>query len=305
MDKLNGLTYNTREKYLYLAKELRNKYGLIIFLTSWYRTAQEQNALYQQGRTQPWPIVTHVDGYNRKSSHQHWVAFDIAFRGKELYPTDHKIREKVAKVARSVELERWYDMWGRDKPHFQNTKDQYIDITKTLYLSSTDNSITTMRGYRTVAHNQKITVAIQNKPSTIHAIKYTILIRNVLRNIERHIDTPIIQVEQWTDADIEIYFVKQGDRRMPVPFKHTTKTLGYGLAPWLDDVSGKMFINDAIDWNNIEDYRLRLVLEHEMLHTLNIWHSSNPDSIMYPLYRKWEHNKQYDDALIELLEKLY
>lgn len=303
MDKLNGLSYNTREKYLYLAKELRNKYGLVIFLTSGYRTAQEQNALYQQGRTQPWPIVTYVDGYNRKSSHQHWVAFDIAFRGKELYPTDDKVWENVAKIAKNVALDRGYDMRGRDKPHFQNTKDRHMDIHKSLYISSSDNTITTMRWFDTVSHNQKIKVAFKNKPSSVHAIKYTILIRNVLRNIWQHISTPIIEVEDG--ADIEVYFAKQWDKRMPVPFKNASKTLWYGLAPWLHDLSGKMFINDAIEWDNIDNYRLRLVLEHEMLHCLNIWHSSNPDSIMYPLYRKWEHDKIYDDALIELLQKLY
>lgn len=34
------------------------------------RTAEEQNALYQQGRKTPGKIVTHADGYKVKSNHQ-------------------------------------------------------------------------------------------------------------------------------------------------------------------------------------------------------------------------------------------
>ena len=42
------------------------------------RSPQEQNYLYQQGRTRPGKIVTNCDGYIKKSPHQHWLAIDIA-----------------------------------------------------------------------------------------------------------------------------------------------------------------------------------------------------------------------------------
>lgn len=37
------------------------------------RTAEEQAALYAQGRTKPGPIVTSKDGYKSKSNHQPWA----------------------------------------------------------------------------------------------------------------------------------------------------------------------------------------------------------------------------------------
>lgn len=39
-------------------------------VTSGARTAEEQNALFQQGRTKPGPKVTEKDGYTRPSNHQ-------------------------------------------------------------------------------------------------------------------------------------------------------------------------------------------------------------------------------------------
>ena len=46
-------------------------------VASGYRTAEEQNELYQQGRTKPGNIVTYMDGYNKKSYHQSGNAVDI------------------------------------------------------------------------------------------------------------------------------------------------------------------------------------------------------------------------------------
>jgi hypothetical protein len=42
------------------------------------RSASEQNALYQRGRTQPGPIVTNCDGFIKMSEHQKWLAADLA-----------------------------------------------------------------------------------------------------------------------------------------------------------------------------------------------------------------------------------
>jgi peptidoglycan L-alanyl-D-glutamate endopeptidase CwlK len=50
-------------------------------ITHFHRTAEEQNLLYQQGRTKPGNIVTYLDGYEKKSKHQLWQAVDIAIIG--------------------------------------------------------------------------------------------------------------------------------------------------------------------------------------------------------------------------------
>lgn len=103
---------------------VKERFWYEIFITDWSRTAEEQNALYQQWRTKPWKIVTYVDGYKVLSEHQSWISFDIAFRGWELYPKDHQMREDVATVGREVWLARGYDRWNRDKPHRSNLEDE-------------------------------------------------------------------------------------------------------------------------------------------------------------------------------------
>ena len=96
----------------------KERYWLDIFITHWLRTAEEQNALYQQGRTKPWQIVTQLDWYKYLSDHQTGMAFDIAFRWLELYPKDQATRDKVWVIAYELWLKRWWREWKWDKPHF-------------------------------------------------------------------------------------------------------------------------------------------------------------------------------------------
>ena len=42
-----------------------------------YRTAEEQNKLYQQGRTTEGKKITNADGYKKKSKHQSGNAVDL------------------------------------------------------------------------------------------------------------------------------------------------------------------------------------------------------------------------------------
>jgi len=42
-----------------------------------YRSPQDQNYLYQQGRTRPGKILTNADGHILLSEHQKWLAVDI------------------------------------------------------------------------------------------------------------------------------------------------------------------------------------------------------------------------------------
>jgi len=72
-----------------------------------------------------------------RSNHQYWLAVDIWFRGKELYPKDDNIWRKVADIAKNYQIDWWYDLWKWDKPHFQDNwipfknipmKSKYSDI---------------------------------------------------------------------------------------------------------------------------------------------------------------------------------
>jgi len=121
---INLLTERTRQKWLSFQDDVSNYTEYEIFLTDWFRTAAEQNALYQQGRTTPWPIVTYVDWYKYISNHQLGLAVDIAFQWEELYPNNPKIRREVADIWIAEWFDRWFDIRGFDKPHFQdNWKD--------------------------------------------------------------------------------------------------------------------------------------------------------------------------------------
>lgn len=93
-----------------------------IFITDGFRTTADQQALYAKGRTVPGSIVTWIDGVTYKSNHQSGNAIDIAFKGDYLYPSDYKEWRKVADIAKAFGIEWGYDLWGVDKPHFQNDK---------------------------------------------------------------------------------------------------------------------------------------------------------------------------------------
>ena len=55
---------------LQLVIEEAIKYSPIDFgVSHGHRSPEEQNELYQKGRTQPGDIVTYLDGYNKKSKH--------------------------------------------------------------------------------------------------------------------------------------------------------------------------------------------------------------------------------------------
>ena len=54
-----------------------------------------------------------------------WEAIDIAVKWKVLYPKDFDWG-KVAKVAEKYQIDWGYDLWKKDKPHFQ---DNWISLS--------------------------------------------------------------------------------------------------------------------------------------------------------------------------------
>lgn len=102
----------------------------VVRITEGFRTAERQNELYQQGRTTPWQVVTDLDGYNKLSNHQSWEAIDIAFTGTEPYPEDHSKWEMIARIGKECWLDWGYDMWGWDKPHFQDNGQDLPDLDR-------------------------------------------------------------------------------------------------------------------------------------------------------------------------------
>lgn len=103
------------------------KQGLKIATSETYRTVEEQNALYAQGRTTPGKIVTNAQGSSYSSYHQWGTAFDFYMNdglGAFSYTSNGKERvadfNAVGAIGKSLGLE-WGGDWKSpiDKPHFQ------------------------------------------------------------------------------------------------------------------------------------------------------------------------------------------
>lgn len=96
--------------------------GIDIIITSTFRDAESQNALYAQGRTAPGKKVTNAKG--GQSFHQWKVAFDFVpiVGGKPAWSNDELIT-KCGEIGESIGLE-WAGRWtGKfvEKLHLQYT----------------------------------------------------------------------------------------------------------------------------------------------------------------------------------------
>ena len=106
---------------VYLLKDACEKQGLIIGIGECVRTKEEQDALYQKGRTLPGSIVTNAKGSTYSSMHQWGVAFDFYRNDKKgAFENKDGFFDKVGSIGKDLGL-----MWGGDwkspvdKPHFQ------------------------------------------------------------------------------------------------------------------------------------------------------------------------------------------
>jgi peptidoglycan L-alanyl-D-glutamate endopeptidase CwlK len=98
-----------------------NKQGLKIAIGETYRTIEEQEALYAQGRTKPGNKVTNAPGGTYSSYHQWGTAFDIYRNdGQGAYNEAGNFFGRVGTIGVSIGLE-WGGNWKSpvDKPHFQ------------------------------------------------------------------------------------------------------------------------------------------------------------------------------------------
>ena len=91
--------------------------GKDLHLTCVYRSPEEQQALYAQGRTKPGQIVTQIDGVTKKSNHNLKPAraldFCVVIGGKVSWDIDEY--EPVAVLAESRGL-----IAGGHWPHFKD-----------------------------------------------------------------------------------------------------------------------------------------------------------------------------------------
>jgi hypothetical protein len=109
-----------------------------ITITAEYRSNQEQQTLYDQGRTRPGSIVTNAQA--GRSMHNYRVAFDFAFikDGESSWSEEHDWA-MIGGIGKVLGLQ-WGGDWTSfvDRPHFEDTKgysiddfiNEVVDITK-------------------------------------------------------------------------------------------------------------------------------------------------------------------------------
>lgn len=88
-----------------------------LFITDGYRSFDEQNSLYAQGRTKSGKIVTNARA--GQSAHNFGLAVDLAFQKNGVLSYDPNLYTPVYKIARSLGFELGADWVSfSDKPHF-------------------------------------------------------------------------------------------------------------------------------------------------------------------------------------------
>lgn len=108
------------------------KNGLEVRITETYRTSEEQDTLYAQGRTIPGIIVTSCRGCDYASHHQWGTAFDFCRNdGRGAFDDSDGFFTKVGRIGERLGLE-WGGSWTGfvDRPHLQLK--QYGSTTKML-----------------------------------------------------------------------------------------------------------------------------------------------------------------------------
>lgn len=99
-------------------RELCEKEGLALGIGECFRSVQEQDALYAQGRTEPGAIVTNAPGSSYSSQHQWGIAFDFYKNVSGHAYDDDAFFARVGALGKSVGL-GWGGDWQSivDRPH--------------------------------------------------------------------------------------------------------------------------------------------------------------------------------------------
>ena len=118
VDRINQLHPDVQEAAIDFILEAQEQ-GIYLRITSGYRSVDEQNELYAQGRTEPGIIVTNARG--GESYHNYGVAFDVVEikDGEALWNNEWK---EIGEIGKKYGFE-WGGDWISfvDLPHFQMT----------------------------------------------------------------------------------------------------------------------------------------------------------------------------------------
>jgi len=121
-----------------MINEAENQLGLKFRLTNGFRSIQEQNNLYNQGRTTPGSKVTNAKG--GKSYHNYGLAIDLVVIDSNR-KADYKNQPKNGKKLYNTIAKKYGFEWGgnwktfKDYPHFQKTFGYKVNTLLALYES--------------------------------------------------------------------------------------------------------------------------------------------------------------------------
>lgn len=148
-----------------------------IFVTEWYRTQERQNYLYSLWRTQPWQVVT----WTRNSEHTKGRAIDIAFKWAELYPRDMYKWREIADIAEKYGIDWGEDLWGTDKPHFQDNlqplqemRQYYMDNYRKIPVENGDKMCKSWSNWCVFEWFEKIFITTKWLEQKEHEVEYTL-----------------------------------------------------------------------------------------------------------------------------------
>jgi len=94
--------------------------GIRLALVSGYRSSEEQDLIYAQGRTRPGPMVTDVRG--GQSWHNFGLAFDVAVLNaadQATWPNDPNLWTRIGVMGESLGLKWGGRFPAPDRPHFE------------------------------------------------------------------------------------------------------------------------------------------------------------------------------------------
>lgn len=120
IDRIKTLDERLQPNAAAFINEMEQKHGIYLRVVQALRTFEEQDRLYQQGRTTPGSIVTNAPAGH--SYHNYGLAFDVVpiVNGAADWDTPHW--DLIGKVGKSYGFE-WGGDWTTilDRPHFQQT----------------------------------------------------------------------------------------------------------------------------------------------------------------------------------------
>lgn len=146
---ISKLKPNFRAKVEMFLEEAHEKW-FDIFVTEWLRTRERQMFLFWKWRSvetlkKYWVPAGYAKPHDQivtkilNSPHMRGESIDIAWDVEKygsLFPRDFKLWESISAIGKKYGMDWWYEMWGRDKPHFQDNwipVEEYIDEAQWFY----------------------------------------------------------------------------------------------------------------------------------------------------------------------------